>query len=255
MMMKKNFPRRSRTEQIVYGVHSVTEALNSGKDIEKVIIQNSLQGEWIPGLRKALNERDIPMQFLPAEAMNRIVQGNHQGIAAFLSPIQYQDIESIIPWVYEAGSVPLILILDRITDVRNMGAIARTAECCGVDALVLPARGSAQINADAIKTSSGALLNIPVVRSMNLKTTISYLKQSGLKIIAATEKSDTPLWEFDFTEPVALILGAEDTGVSPEYLKLCDNVGMIPMQGQLASLNVSVAAGMFLYEVTRQRKI
>jgi 23S rRNA (guanosine2251-2'-O)-methyltransferase len=253
-MMMKNYPSRSKTEQIIYGVHSVTEALQAGKEIEKVIMQNNVHGEWVPGIRKALNEREIPIQNLPVEAMNRLVRGNHQGIAAFLSPIQYQSIEAIIPMVYEAGEMPLILVLDRITDVRNMGAIARTAECCGVHAIVVPARGSAQINADAIKTSSGALLNIPVVRSMNLKHTLSYLKDSGLKLIAATEKSNIPLWDFSFAEPLAIILGSEDSGVSPEYLKLCDGIGMIPMQGQLASLNVSVAAGMFLYEITRQRR-
>lgn len=251
--MKKNYPRRSRTEQIVYGVHSVTEALQAGREIEKAIIQNNVHGEWLPAIRKLLNEREIPTQFVPAEAMNRMVKGNHQGIAAFISPIDYQAIESVIPMIYEAGQVPLILVLDRITDVRNLGAIARTAECCGVHALVVPARGSAQINADAVKTSSGALMNIPVVRSMNLKHTLSYMKESGLKIAAATEKSEKPLWALDFTGPFALILGAEDTGVSAEYLRFCDEMAIIPMQGQLASLNVSVAAGMFLYEALRQR--
>lgn len=249
----KNYPKRPRTEQIVYGVHSVSEAIGAGKDIEKVILQSKVHGEWVPRLRKTLGEMGVPMQVLPAEAMNRIVKGNHQGIAAFLSPIQYQAIESIIPGIYEAGEAPLILVLDRITDVRNMGAIARTAECCGVHALVIPARGSAQINADAIKTSSGALMNLPVVRSMNLKHTLSFLKDSGLKLIAASGQSSSPLWDFSFSEPIALILGSEESGISPEYLKLCDAQAMIPMQGQVASLNVSVAAGMFLYEIIRQR--
>jgi len=251
--MKKNFQSRKRAEQIVYGVHSVTEALQAGKDIEKVIIQNNVHGEWLPRIRKILNERDIPAHFLPPEAMNRLVKGNHQGVAAFLSPLQYQLIEDLLPVIYEAGQVPLVLILDRITDVRNLGAIARTAECCGVHALITPARGSAQINADAIKTSSGALLNIPVVRSMNLKVTLNFLKDSGLRLIAATENSETPIWKINFRNPAAILLGSEETGVSPEYLKICHSQAMIPMQGQLASLNVSVAAGMLLYEVTRQR--
>jgi 23S rRNA (guanosine2251-2'-O)-methyltransferase len=252
-MMKKNYPKRSRPEQIVFGVHAVMEALQAGKEVEKVILQKSVHGVWVPQIRKILDEREIPLQFLPVEAMNRLVTGNHQGVAAFLSPIQYQAIEAIIPMLYEEGKVPLILVLDRITDVRNLGAIARTAECCGVHALVVPARGSAQINADAIKTSSGALHNIPVVRSMNLKQTLNYLKESGLKLIAASEKYEKPLWEMGFVEPLALVLGSEETGVSPEYLKICDEAAMIPMQGQLASLNVSVAAGMFLYEVLKQR--
>ncbi|MDP2424451.1 MAG: 23S rRNA (guanosine(2251)-2'-O)-methyltransferase RlmB [Bacteroidales bacterium] len=253
--MKKNYPARNRTEQIVYGVHSVTEALNTGKEIEKVLIQNGAKGEWIPSIRKILNDRDIPLQYLPLEAMNRIVKGNHQGIAAFISPVQYQNIESIIPFVYESGQTPLIVVLDRITDVRNMGAIARTAECCGVHALVMPSRGSAQINADAIKTSSGALLTLPVVRSMNLKETLNFMKESGLQLIAATEKGKTPLWQASFKVPTAIIVGSEESGVSPEYLKLCDATALIPLTGSLASLNVSVAAAMFLYEVIRQRAV
>jgi len=252
--MRKNFQSRKRAEQIVYGVHSVTEALQAGRDIDKVVIQNNVHGEWLPRIRKILNERDIPAQFLPAEAMNRLIKGNHQGVAAFLSPIQYQLIEDLLPAIYESGAVPLILVLDRITDVRNLGAVARTAECCGVHALIVPARGSAQINSDAIKTSSGALMNIPVVRSMNLKTTLNFLKDSGLQLVAATEKSDTPIWKVNFRNPAAIILGSEETGISPEYLKMCHSHAMIPMQGQLASLNVSVAAGMFLYEATRQRR-
>lgn len=252
--MKRNYQDYRKSEQIVYGVHSVTEALQAGKDIEKVVLQNNVHGEWLPRIRKILAEREIPFQFLPPEAMNRLVKGNHQGVAAFLSPIQYQAIEDLLPAIYESGEVPLLIILDRVTDVRNLGAVARTAECCGVHAIIVPARGSAQINADAIKTSSGALMNIPVVRSMNLKHTLSFIKESGLKLVAATEKSEQPVWKVNFTDPTAIILGSEETGISPEYLKMCSDFAMIPMQGQLASLNISVAAGMFLYEVTRQRK-
>lgn len=249
----KNPQRPKNPEQIVYGIHAVSEALNTGKEIEKVVVQQQTHGDWLTRLRKTLSEREIPMQYLPADAMNRLVRGNHQGVAAYLSPIQYYAIESIVPAIYESGEVPLILVLDRITDVRNMGAVARTAECCGVHAMVIPARGSAQINADAIKTSSGALLSIPVVRSMNLKQTLVYLKESGLSIIAASEKSNEQLWEQNFDKPLAIIMGSEESGVSPEYLKLCDGSAMIPMFGQVASLNVSVATGMFLYEVIRQR--
>lgn len=252
-MTMKNQQRPKSTEQIIYGIHAITEALNAGRDIEKVLVQNQVRGDWMPRLRKTLNEREIPLQYIPADAMNRLVKGNHQGVAAYLSPIQFHSIESVIPQIYEDGKIPLILILDRITDVRNMGAIARTAECCGVHAIVIPARGSAQINADAIKTSSGALLNMPVVRSMNLKQTLIYLKDCGLRIIAASEKSSSRLWDQNFCEPLAIIMGSEESGVSPEYLKLCDGSAMIPMLGQVASLNVSVATGMFLYEVIKQR--
>ncbi len=251
--MRRNFPTRRRTENVIYGVHSVLEALQSEQEIEKVVLQNSSKGEWIPELRKLVAEREIPLQYLPGEALSRMVKGNHQGVAAFVSPIQYQPIESIIPWVYEQGKTPLVIILDRITDVRNFGAIARTAECSGVDAIVVPSRGSAQINADAIKTSSGALLSLPVARSANLKTTIQFLKDSGLQIVAATEKARSVLWTANLRQPTALIMGSEEDGVSPEYLKICDLQVKIPLSGTLASLNVSVAAAMFLYEALRQR--
>ena len=254
MMMKKNSGVR-KSENIIYGVHPVTEAIQAGKELDKVIIQQNIHGEWLPEIRKMLDQLEVPVQYLPINAMNRISRGNHQGIIAFLSPIQYQSIEAIIPAVYESGESPLILVLDRITDVRNLGAIARTAECLGVHALIIPARGSAQINADTIKTSSGALMNIPVVRSMNLKSTLTFLKESGLKIIAASEKAEKSIWHLNLTDPIGLILGSEESGISPEYLRFCDEKAMIPMQGQVASLNVSVAAGMFLYEVTRQRKL
>jgi 23S rRNA (guanosine2251-2'-O)-methyltransferase len=252
-MMKKQFRQPKSEIKAVYGVHPVMEALQSGVEIEKVFIQQNIHGEWLSGLRKMLNEKEIPVQILPAEGLNRLFRGNHQGIAAFVSPVQYQQIEGVLPMIYESGESPLLLVLDRITDVRNLGAIARTAEAAGVHAIILPARGSAQINADAIKTSSGALLKLPLVRSMNLKNTLVYLRDSGVKLIAATEKSNQPAWKFSFAEPLALLLGSEENGVSPEYLKLCHGSAMIPMHGQLASLNVSVAAGMFLYEVIRQR--
>ncbi len=251
--MMKNLPPPRRTEQIIYGIHSVIEALNAGKEIDKVLIQNGAKGDWIPGVRKMLNDREIPLQYLPVDALNRLVKGNHQGIAAFVSPIQYQSIEAVIPWVYESGNAPFILVLDRITDVRNMGAIARTAECCGVNALVIPSRGAAQINSDAIKTSSGALLTLPVVRSMNLKNTLLFMKESGLQLVAATETGTKPLWSIAFRNPTAIIMGSEENGVSPEYLKMCDITAKIPMTGTLASLNVSVAAAMFLYEAVKQR--
>lgn len=251
-MMKTN-QQQSRSEQVVYGVRAVEEALASGVEVEKVLLQRNVHGVWVSAMRRILHERNIPMQHLPGEAMNRIGKGNHQGVIAYLSPIQYQNIESIIPLVFEAGKVPLVLVLDRITDVRNFGAIARTAECCGVNALVIPGRGSAQINADAIKTSSGALLNIPVARSLNLKQTLLYLKNSGIKLIATSEKATHPIWTVNLTDPVALLLGSEADGISAEYLKLCDQEAGIPLAGQVASVNVSVAAGMLLYETIRQR--
>lgn len=253
--MKKNPPVQRATEQMAYGVRAVEEALFSGLEIDKVMLQRNIHGMWVPAMLKLLHDRNIPVQYLPAEAMNRIGKGNHQGVVVYLSAIQYQNIESIIPAVYEAGQLPLLLVLDRITDVRNFGAIARTAEGCGVNALVIPARGSAQINADAIKTSSGALLNIAVSRSLILKNTLFYLKNSGIKIIAASENASQPLWDINLTGPVAILMGSEEDGISDEYLKLCDHKAEIPLSGKVASLNVSVAAGIFLYEAVRQRSL
>jgi 23S rRNA (guanosine2251-2'-O)-methyltransferase len=180
---------------------------------------------------------------------------NHQGVISFISEITYQRIEDLVPFAFEQGRQPLFLLLDRVTDVRNVGAIARTAECAGVDGLVIPSRGSAQINSDAIKTSAGALYKLPVVRSQNLKETIQFLKNSGLTIVAATEKSETKYTDVDFNKPLAIIMGSEGEGVSEEYLKLTDMEVKIPLLGEIESLNVSVASGVLLFEVLRQRNI
>jgi 23S rRNA (guanosine2251-2'-O)-methyltransferase len=240
-------------DKMVYGVRPVIEALQAGKEIEKVLVVTGLKNELVPEMRKLLNEKDIPLQYVPVEKLNRVTRQNHQGVIAFVSPIVYEDYEQIIPALFDIGRNPLVLILDRITDVRNFGAIARTAECAGVDAIIVPSRGSALMGADAVKTSAGALFNIPVCRSVNLKDTIDYIKACGLQVVAATEKATDYHFQIDLTLPTAIMLGSEEDGVSPEYLKRCDQRVRIPMVGEIESLNVSVAAGIILFEAVKQR--
>jgi 23S rRNA (guanosine2251-2'-O)-methyltransferase len=243
-----------KKESIVFGIRPVIEAVKSGKEIERLMVQKGLRGEGFHSLISLSKELGIPVQFVPVDKLNQITRLNHQGVIAFISEIGYSKLESVLPFAYEQGKAPLILMLDRITDVRNLGAIARTAECAGVDGLLLPEKGSAQINAVAIKTSAGALYKLPVCRSHNLKESIRLMKDSGLRIIAATEKAIIDYTTADFTKPMALIMGSEQDGVSEEYLKLTDEKVRIPILGEIESLNVSVATGILLYEILRQRK-
>jgi len=238
----------------VFGIHPVIEAIRSGKEIEKIYFQKNIGNKLMSELNTEIKEFNIPFQFVPVEKLNHLVKSkNHQGVVAVLSPVEYQNLENIIPAVFEKGETPLVMILDRITDVRNLGAIARSAECAGVHAIVVPSRGSGQINSDAIKSSAGAIFNIPFCRSENLKQTIDTLKASGLRIIACTEKTEKTIYATDLTLPSAIILGSEEDGISEEYLKLCDAKSQIPLYGNIASLNVSVSAGIILYETIRQR--
>ncbi len=231
------------------------EALEAGREIEKVLIQKGIQGDTALGLRSALGKAGIPFQHVPLEKMNRVTRKNHQGIIAYISPIVYESIENVLPQVFEDGKDPFILVLDRITDVRNFGAIARSAECAGVDAIVIPSRGGALINGDAVKTSAGALNSIKVCRSFKLKDTLDFLKLSGLKIFSITEKADNAYYDVDLKGPAAFIMGSEEDGISPAYIEMSDDVMKIPMQGSIASLNVSVASGIVLFEALRQRKV
>jgi len=244
-----------KKETYIYGIRPTIEAIKAGKELEKIFIQNGLRGEGFHELFNLVKELEIPYQFVPVDKLNRLSRQNHQGVISYVSEITYQLIEDIVPFVFEHGRLPLFLILDRVTDVRNVGSIARTAECAGVDALIIPARGSAQINSDAIKTSAGALYKLPVVRAQNLKETIQFLKNSGITIIAATEKSDKEYTSVDLNRPMALIIGSEGEGISEEYLKLTDEVMQIPLAGEIESLNVSVASGVILFETLRQRNL
>ncbi len=244
-----------KKETYIYGIRPTIEAIKAGKELEKIFLQNGLKGDGFRELFNLIKELEIPYQFVPIEKLNRLSRQNHQGIISYVSEITYQRIEDLVPNVFEQGRMPLFLLLDRVTDVRNVGSIARTAECAGVDGLVIPARGSAQINSDAIKTSAGALYKLPVVRTQNLKETIQFLRDSGLVIVAATEKAEKEYTSVDFNRPMALIMGSEGEGISEEYLKLTDEFLRIPLMGEIESLNVSVAAGVILFETLRQRNL
>ena len=241
------------SNQMVFGIRAIIEAIKSGKEIESLYLQRGLTGGIILELRTLINEQEIGFQLVPIEKLNRLTTKNHQGAVAFISPISYDKIENIIPGIYEKGEVPLILILDGITDVRNFGAIARTAECAGVHALIVPAKGSAQINQDAIKTSVGALYKIPVCRHDSLFKTAKFLQESGLQLIACTEKTDDYLYQPDYTAPTAIVMGSEESGISVDLIRISDHLAKIPMYGEIESLNVSVSAGILLYEAVRQR--
>jgi 23S rRNA (guanosine2251-2'-O)-methyltransferase len=240
-------------KDFIFGIRPVIEAINSGKNIDKLMIRKGLKGELFYELMTLAKQFEIPVHIVPNERINRVTQKNHQGVLAFISPIEFQNIEQILPSLYEKGKVPFIVMLDKVTDVRNFGAISRTAECAGVDAVIIPDKGSAGISADAVKTSAGALHNVPVCRVKSLTKTIRFLQDSGVQIIAATEKASDYYYQVDFTMPTAILMGAEDRGVAMEYLKICDKMVKIPVLGEIESLNVSVAASILIYEAVKQR--
>ena len=240
----------SNKQQVVYGLRPVMEAIDSGAQIERVLLQKDLSGVLASELRNKLRNREIPFQYVPAEKLNKLTSGNHQGVVATLAAIRYK---SFMELVEQEDAPQLVVLLDHITDVRNMGAIARTAECTGVGALVVPDHGSAAMNGDAIKTSSGALLRLPVCRESNLKTVVNLARQCGYQVVAATEKGAVHYREVDFRRPTVLIMGNEETGISSELLKMSDVRAKLPIVGEVASLNVSVAAGVMMYEALEQR--
>ena len=242
------------TQEMVYGIRPLMEALDSGKEIEKVFLQKGIAGKIFRELTFTLREREIPFQMVPIEKLNRITRKNHQGVIAYISPVGFYKIEQLLPGIYEAGRSPFILILDKITDVRNFGAILRTAESTGVDAVLIPSKGAAQLNSGTTKSSAGAIFKIPICREHNLKEAIQFLKDSGLRVAAVSEKAEKVHFAEDLTGPLALIMGSEGEGISGEYLKLADVKVRIPMLGTIASLNVSVATAVLLYEVVRQRE-
>ena len=237
----------------IYGIRAVMEAIEAGKEIDKIFIAKDLQGELAAELIGLARQNHVVMQRVPLERINRITRKNHQGVVAFISSVTYQKTEDLVPFLFEQGKNPFFVMLDGVTDVRNFGAIARTCECAAVDAVIIPARGSASVNADAVKTSAGALHTLPVCREQSLRSTLQYLKDSGFRIVAATEKGDYDYTKADYTGPLCIIMGAEDTGVSYENLALCDEWVKIPMLGKIESLNVSVAAGILIYEGVKQR--
>lgn len=259
-MEKRNYkplghkPRPPQAGNLVIGMHPVLELLRSDKEVEKVLINKNLMNLQEGGnVVDACRLRNIPFQAVPVEKLNRVTPKLHQGVIAFVSPIAFQQLEHIIPALFEEGKMPFILVLDHITDVRNFGAIARTAECAGVHAIAIPAKGGAQINEDAMKTSAGALNHIPICRENDLGKTLNWLNDNGLTIVACTEKGTDSIFETDMTGPIALIMGSEEDGISDYLMRKAHHLAMLPQQGQIASLNVSVAAGVAMYEVVRQR--
>ena len=244
-----------KSTDILFGIRPLTEAIEAGKTIDKVLIQKGLQGDLAKEALNLTRTHDIPVQFVPAQKLNRITQKNHQGVITYISPVEFQDLENVILQVFEEGRTPLLMILDRITDVRNFGAIARTAECHGVDAVVIPQKGAAQLNEDAVKTSAGALMQLNVCKVASISDTLKTLKNYGIRLVAASEKASELPEEVDLTQPTALIMGSEEDGVHPELLRYTEHQLQIPMTGKIASLNVSVAAGILLYETLRQRRL
>lgn len=238
---------------MIFGTRAVIEAIEAGKEIDKILLRRDMSNTLLRELQHILADRVVPIQRVPIEKLNLITSKNHQGVIAFISPIVLQKIENIIPLLYEEGKTPFVLMLDGITDVRNLGAIARTAECAGVDAIIIPAKGGAALNADAVKTSAGALLNIPVCKEEELEECIQFLQSSGLNICAATEKATKNYTTVDMQSPTCLVMGSEEDGISPHLLRMCNEKVSIPIAGKIASLNVSVAAGILIYEVIRQR--
>ncbi|MBD5307989.1 MAG: 23S rRNA (guanosine(2251)-2'-O)-methyltransferase RlmB [Paramuribaculum sp.] len=240
-------------DEYIYGRRAVIEAIDAGRDIDRILIAKDLQGDLAHELLNLIRKHRLVCRRVPVEKINSITRKNHQGVLAILSPVSYYRLGEIVPNLYEEGVLPLMMLLDGITDVRNFGAIARTCECAGANAVVIPERGSVSVGGDAVKTSAGALLRLPVCRERNMAGAAKFLRENGYKIVAVSEKADINYTQVDYTGPVALVMGAEDVGISSEVLKECDTFVSIPMFGDIESLNVSVAAGVMLYEVVRQR--
>ncbi len=244
---------RQNNSDTIYGIRPLMEAINSGKEIDKVMIKKGLSGELVQELLSLLRSRGIAPQYVPAEKFGQFGQRNHQGVIAYISPVDFEPIEEVVARIWESGETPFIVILDSVTDVRNFGAIVRSAECAGAHAVVFPSKGSARIGADAVKTSAGAIHHIPICKINSLKSTISFLQLSGIKVLAATEKTNQLYTQISMKEPLAIIMGSEDVGLSDNALKLADELIAIPIKGQVSSLNVSVASALIMYEVVRQR--
>ncbi|MGX7668020.1 23S rRNA (guanosine(2251)-2'-O)-methyltransferase RlmB [Flavobacterium pedocola] len=240
-------------EHQIFGIRAVIEAINAGKEIDKVFIQKDAQGDLMQELMKTMKKNNINFSYVPVEKLNRLTHNNHQGAVASIAPITFVSLETLVEGVMGTGKNPLFLILDQLSDARNFGAIIRTAECTGVDGIIVQKQGSAPVNGDTVKTSAGAVFNVPICKVDHIKDAIFYLQGSGIKTVAATEKTDQNIYDIDFSEPVAIIMGSEDRGVNPSVLKIVDEKAKLPMFGTISSLNVSVACGAFLYETVRQR--
>ena len=245
------YPMQEQTQ--IFGIRAVIEAINARETIDKVFLQKGLKGELFTELESLLRKKSINSSYVPVEKLNRLTKNNHQGVVAQISPIEFHDLENLVLSVMESGKTPLFLLLDQLSDVRNFGAIIRTAECTGVNGIVIQKKGGAPVNGDTIKTSAGAVFKVPICKVDHIKDAVFYMQASGIKVIAATEKTNNTLYDVSFKEPCAIIMGSEDRGINPSILKVVDDKAKLPLLGDIESLNVSVACGAFLYEAVRQR--
>jgi 23S rRNA (guanosine2251-2'-O)-methyltransferase len=241
-------------KEMIYGTRAVMEAIKAGREIEKIYVQAGLSNDLIKELINTAKANEVPYSFIPQQKLNALSTKNHQGVICMLSAVRYVPIENLIDKAYAEGHSPFFLILDRVTDVRNFGALARTAECAGLDGIIISEKGNAPITGDAVKTSAGALNHLPVCRVHDLKKTFQLLQNNGIQIIACIEKAEKTIYEIDLKSPTALVLGSEEDGISDELLRAADVLVKIPMKGKIESLNVSVAAGVAIYEVVRQQQ-
>ena len=237
----------------IFGIRAVMEAINAGETIDKVFLQKGLKGELFSELEGLLRKKSINSSYVPVEKLNRLTKNNHQGVVAQISPVEFHDMESLVMQIIESGKTPLFLLLDQLSDVRNFGAIIRTAECTGVHGIIIQKKGGAPVNGDTIKTSAGAVFKVPICKVDHIKDAVFYMQASGIKVIAATEKTNNLLYDVSFKEPCAIIMGSEDRGINLSILKVVDDKAKLPLLGDIESLNVSVACGAFLYEAVRQR--
>ena len=243
-----------KKDTIIFGIRAIIEALKSDKTIDKVFVQKGVRNELFQELEHLLRVKGINTSYVPVEKLNRLIKGNHQGVVAQISPIAFHSIDDLVMNAFESGTTPLFLLLDQLSDVRNFGAIVRTAECTGVSGIIIQKKGGAPINGDTIKTSAGAIFKIPICKVDHIKDAVFHMQSSGVKVIAATEKADDFIYDISFNEPCAIIMGSEGRGINPSVLKVADQQAKLPILGEIASLNVSVACGAFLYEAVRQRR-
>lgn len=242
-----------KNESLIFGIRAIIEAINSGKTIDKLFIQKGLQGELAKDLMGLLKKQKINFSLVPIEKLNRLTRKNHQGVVAYIAPIEFHDLEILTLKVIESGETPLFLILDQLSDVRNFGAIIRTAECTGVHGIIIQKKGGAPVSADTVKTSAGAIFKIPICKVDHIKDAMFFLQASGVQIVAATEKASGKIYDINLSIPTAIVMGSEGKGISNSVLKIADYMAKLPMYGEIGSLNVSVACGVFLYESIRQR--
>ena len=242
-----------QNDTTIYGIRAILEALAAGKSIDKVFLQKGLKGDLFSQLEKQIRLNGVNHSYVPIEKLNRLTLNNHQGAVAQIAPVKLYELDDLVTTVLKVKQKPIFLILDQLSDVRNFGAIIRTAECTGVDGIIIPKKGSAPINGDVIKTSAGAVFNIPICKVDHIKDAVFYFQSSDIQIIAATEKTNHLIYEIDLKSACAIIMGSEGKGISPSVLKIADQKAKLPMAGQISSLNVSVACGVFLYEAVRQR--